>query len=432
MQQGPLPGSRQRVEGAAARARASEREDIERRLIEPTTNPMRANRNRQREIQSMDDDISGDPYEIFDKFHEDNREDTTQENREYERTPDGQIRPYRGNDESDFMRAEQQRSNIEVRGTVADDMKGLPNDMVGTVPGISGDTERALYDMGISTVADLYKRLDRAVEEVPDENRGLVKRYAFNTNSYRHTPVPDNIPSQTNPEVMTLDEIDRMAMLKQDPIDPRGRRANVRQQTQRQPQPQPQPQNVLEQETQQTLGGSQADPQQTFARDRVGQPNQRESELESEARVDEVNSGGMTADTRSGDAMSETRTTEEATEQQIPDEFITRDDGNQQGLGEVSSESESESSEMSLDTAIEMLDGMTDGYGDRVSMDAALAELLVEKFDVPQSVWSEKNSQDVFRYGLPAEDVRRELNDEYQSQIEDTIIRLAQEQRAIQ
>jgi hypothetical protein len=65
-------------------------------------------------------------------------------------------------------------------------------------------------------------------------------------------------------------------------------------------------------------------------------------------------------------------------------------------------------------------------------MDAALAELLVEKFDVPQSVWSEKNSQDVFRYGLPAEDVRRELNDEYQSQIEDAIIRLAQEQRAIQ
>ena len=65
-------------------------------------------------------------------------------------------------------------------------------------------------------------------------------------------------------------------------------------------------------------------------------------------------------------------------------------------------------------------------------MDAALAELLVEKFDVPQSVWSEKNSQDVFRYGIPAEDVRRELNDEYQSQIEDAIIRLAQEQRAIQ
>lgn len=336
MQQGPLPGSRQRVEGAAARARASEREDIERRLIEPKTNSMRANRNRQREIQSMDGDISGDPYEIFDKYHEDNREDTTQENREYERTPDGQIRPYRGNDESNFMRAEQQRSNIEVRGTVADDMKGVPTDRVATVPGINGDTERALLDMGISTVADLYKRLDRAVEEVPDESRGLVKRYAFNTNSYRHTPVPDNIPSQTNPEVMTLDEIDRMAMLKQDQIDPRGRRANVRRQRQRQQtQPQQQPQNVLEQETQQTLGGSQADPQQTFSRDRVGQPNQRESELESEARVDEVNSGGMTADQRSEDAMSETRTTEEATEQQIPDEFITREDGNQRGLDDM-------------------------------------------------------------------------------------------------
>lgn len=113
------------------------------------------------------------------------------------------------------------------------------------------------------------------------------------------------------------------------------------------------------------------------------------SDPEIESQTEEVNEGGLMADTRSDTGDTET-------EQASPD-FMQVAEGGQGSLGTGPQIED-------LQDAIDYLTDQTDGYGDRIEWDGKVRDHL-DAAGLDAGAWTEKQSQDVFRYGIDAEDV---------------------------
>jgi len=175
------------------------------------------------------------------------------------------------------------------------------------------------------------------------------------------------------------------------------------------------PRTVIETREQRDLAGN-TDPQTRLA---GGETGETETEIES---TPAENAGGLMADTRE-DTGGRTPTGA-GTEQATPDAFQVSD-GGQQSLAEMGAGTEIND----LPPAIEELEAAVDGYGDRIAMDNGLRDRLTDA-GYPADAWTEQNSQDVFRYGIAAGEVRSRLPDdpETRAAIESILIDLANEQ----
>jgi len=173
--------------------------------------------------------------------------------------------------------------------------------------------------------------------------------------------------------------------------------------------------DVMETREQRDLSGDR-DPQARLA---GGETGGVETEIES---TPEENSGGLLADTRENTGND--GATGSGTEQATPDAFQVAE-GGQNTLGDMAGGTEIND----LAPAIEELEAATDGYGDRISMDNELRDRLADA-GYGADAWTEQNSQDVFRYGIAAGDVRDRLPEdpETRAAVESILIDLANEQ----
>lgn len=175
-------------------------------------------------------------------------------------------------------------------------------------------------------------------------------------------------------------------------------------------------QGVIETAQQKTVTGDPVDSQARLAGNESG-------DVESETiETVEENPGGLMADER--DETGDSGATGEGTEQAIPDEFVTAE-GGQNTLGASGGSSEDpepagldaaranrvtdgggpprEGHADRLGWAADVLNAATDGYGERVEIDAAMNGAIIER-DGDPSLWTEQASQDVVRYGIDGVD----------------------------
>jgi hypothetical protein len=175
---------------------------------------------------------------------------------------------------------------------------------------------------------------------------------------------------------------------------------------------------VIETDDQRTIGGGRANPQATLAGGEQGELGQGET-----IETVEENPGGLMADERDTDSTPDPAETEQggledvAVSEGLRDaqqgtlggsDGSNSDDGTPPGFGPAEIP---DPKIRNLQDAIDHLNTWTDGYGDRVSMDANLKR----QFDaegINPGIWNERQSQDLFRYGIDQVDFLRRWADD--------------------